>query len=106
MTLRSLIAVAVLALARPGLAEPTLVEQARGALLAERCGECHDGARATAKPKALAVFDLSRTAWHDTIRDEQLDKLVARINGSGAAAEVKARIAAFVAAERARRAGR
>lgn len=95
-----------LALASSALAEPPLAEQAREILMTERCGECHDGARETAKPKALAVFDLSRPSWFDTIRDEQLDKLIGRINGTPAPAERKARIASFVAVERARRAGR
>lgn len=27
------------------------------------CGECHDGRLATAKPKALAVFDFADTRW-------------------------------------------
>lgn len=32
-------------------------------VLAEHCGECHEGRRATAKPKALAVFDLDQPDW-------------------------------------------
>jgi hypothetical protein len=32
-------------------------------VLAEHCGECHEGHRPTAKPKALAVFDLDQPDW-------------------------------------------
>ncbi|HEX2686195.1 MAG TPA: hypothetical protein VHN14_06235 [Kofleriaceae bacterium] len=32
-------------------------------MLAEHCGECHEGHRATAQPKALAVFDLDKADW-------------------------------------------
>jgi hypothetical protein len=35
-------------------------EEAR-ALLSARCGTCHDPVHGTAKPGALAIFDLSRS---------------------------------------------
>ena len=91
--------------AAPVLAERPLAEQARE-VLNERCGECHDGKRDTAKPKALVVFDVSRERWFETIHDEQLDKLGKRLTGMGAPAEIIARIQAFVIFERGRRAAR
>jgi hypothetical protein len=33
------------------------------AILVRRCGECHQGSRATAVPDALAVFDLDQPTW-------------------------------------------
>jgi hypothetical protein len=93
-----------LLVAVPALAEPPLAEQARDVLM-PRCGECHDGKRDSAKPKALAVFDLSRATWFDSIRDDQLDKVIQRVSNK-APAEDTARVASFVAAERARRAER
>ena len=39
------------------------VRTAAHEVLARRCGECHERHRATAQPKALAVFDLDAADW-------------------------------------------
>ncbi|MBL8954455.1 MAG: hypothetical protein JNK82_26995 [Myxococcaceae bacterium] len=55
-------------------AEPyiELREQARTLLQAE-CGSCHTRGLETAKPKALAVFDLTRSEFADGMTLEQLE---------------------------------
>jgi hypothetical protein len=37
------------------------------------CGSCHTSGRATAKPKALEVFDLSRGDWSAEMNHEEID---------------------------------
>lgn len=52
--------------ARPAVAAADPRDATRRAAhdaLAEHCGACHEGHRATAKPKALAVFDLDQPDW-------------------------------------------
>jgi hypothetical protein len=72
-------------------------------ILLPRCGKCHDGALATAKPAALAVFDLVDPKWPDGLSDAQFGKMAARMKGVGAPEPERARIDAFIAAERATR---
>jgi hypothetical protein len=37
------------------------------------CGACHRSSLPTAKPNAVAVFDLDRSEWYATMSDHQLD---------------------------------
>jgi len=80
----------------------SLREEAR-AILRTHCGRCHDGAQATAKPAALAVFDLTSAAWADGLSDARLGKVIGRMEGSSAPAADRDKIKAFVDAERAAR---
>ena len=50
---------------------PTAGETGR-VLTANGCAQCHDGALATAKPAALAVFDLRDPAWGTRMSEPQL----------------------------------
>jgi hypothetical protein len=63
-------------------------------VLAQRCGECHEGSRPSAKPEALAVFDLDRPDW-PTRFDSQRRFEVALQRLSGAPAADKALMLAF-----------
>jgi hypothetical protein len=63
-------------------------------VLAQRCGECHEGSRASAVPEALAVFDLDRSDW-PTRFDSQRRFEVALQRLSGAPAADKALLLAF-----------
>jgi len=72
-------------------------------ILEQRCGTCHDRAAARPPPKALAVFDLADETWWARLGDAQLPKLLGRLDGMHAPAAERARVAAFVAAENARR---
>jgi len=51
-------------------------------VLDAHCGSCHRQDLPTARPAALAVFDLTRETWYDTIRPEQFEPLLMRIRGS------------------------
>jgi hypothetical protein len=85
--------------------EPARHEAARERarpVLAERCGSCHDGARATAKPKALRVFDLREADLAARMSDAQLDAAIGRMSGAGSGAD-KEIVVEWVRAERARR---
>jgi hypothetical protein len=57
----------------------------------------------TAKPKALAIFDLSFASWSSGLDDQRLGKLISRMVSFGTSDAARATIAAFVAAERAER---
>jgi len=77
------------------------------ALVHKSCGECHDGGRSTAVPKALKVFDSRDVAWTAHMSDAQLHKAKGRFEGlkpeaKPSAAELAA-FDAFVSAEIARR---
>src|SRR5215813_13990833 len=70
---------------RAAAAEPRrqnpLNEQVRG-VLATGCGRCHDGAASTAKPAALAVFDLSEPDFADRLSPARLAKALRRLEGA------------------------
>jgi hypothetical protein len=75
-------------------------DRARDALV-PACGSCHRSDLPTAKPAALAVFDLTKDSWWVTIEDEQYDGLLRRVKGSSDIAdEDKAAVETFVAAIR------
>jgi hypothetical protein len=42
------------------------------------CGSCHTSSLPTAKPKAVAVFDLTRDDWSSSMTSEQLKSFAAR----------------------------
>jgi hypothetical protein len=48
-------------------------------VLAEHCGECHEGHRPTAKPKALAVFDLDKPDWPARFDDHRYQAALMRL---------------------------
>ncbi len=54
--------------------------------LAEHCGECHEGHRPTAKPAALAVFDLDKPDWPARFDDHRYQTALARLANKPAAA--------------------
>jgi hypothetical protein len=87
-------------------------------LVNKSCGECHDGARKTAVPKALAVFDTRDADWTAHMSEKQLraasgrlaDKVVptqAKEEAKPLSVSVteKAQFDAFVTAEIAHRQG-
>jgi hypothetical protein len=51
-------------------------------LLLRPCGSCHRSSLATAKPRALAVFDLEERAWHRHMTDDQIRELARRARSS------------------------
>ena len=59
-------------------AAPTAADTGR-VLTANGCAQCHDGALATAKPAALAVFDLRDPAWGTRMSEPQLRAMLGRL---------------------------
>lgn len=55
-------------------------------VLAQHCGECHEGHRPTAKPKALAIFDLDKPDWPSRFDDHKFKSALARLSGKSDAA--------------------
>jgi len=55
-------------------------------VLAEHCGECHEGHRPTAKPKALAVFDLDKPDWPSRFDEHKFNSALKRLAGKSDAA--------------------
>jgi hypothetical protein len=45
------------------------------------CGECHDGGRSTALPKALAIFDTRDADWARHMTEAQLRSAAVRLAG-------------------------
>jgi hypothetical protein len=72
--------------------------RAAHAALAEHCGECHEGHRATAQAKALAVFDLDQPDWPARFDDHRFEAALRRLAKKPAAAP-----AALVALRKAER---
>ena len=67
------------------------------------CGTCHRSSLATAKPAALAIYDLDRDNWVSTLTPQQLQngfprRLNARLDDGG-----RQQLRAFIAAELAQR---
>jgi hypothetical protein len=71
-------------------------------LLAKSCRECHLGYLKTAKPKALAVFDLAKEDWPATMLDRQFRGLRGRLSEAATAAELDT-VDRFIQAELAAR---
>jgi hypothetical protein len=67
--------------------------------LVQYCGECHEAHRATAKPKALAVFDLDRPDWPSQFDDHKYQAAAMRLSSKSASA--RDAFVAFRDAERA-----
>lgn len=57
----------------PPVAGPTLVAIRDDAhrVMSARCGECHESHRATAVPRALAIFDLDHPDWPTRFDDHR-----------------------------------
>jgi hypothetical protein len=55
-------------------------------VLAEHCGECHESHRPTAKPKALAIFDLDQPDWPSRFDEHKFKSALGRLSGKSAAA--------------------
>ncbi|HZX94799.1 MAG TPA: hypothetical protein VFE90_09810 [Myxococcales bacterium] len=92
---------AVLALLAAATAQPA--RPVAGVLVAHGCNKCHDGALATAKPKALAVFDLRDEKWEARMSEPQLHAMLGRLRSAPAAD--RAVVQKFVDAELDRRKG-
>jgi len=67
-------------------------------VLLGRCVPCHRGSADGAKNKALAVFDLDRAEWSQTVSDERLPILMDRLQSTGTPAE-RAQVQQFIDAE-------
>jgi cytochrome c553 len=79
--------------AQVGSAE--LAASVRGVIV-EHCGRCHDGARPTANPAALRVFDLRAADWTRPMSEEQLKKVTGRTKSLDLTEELHAAIAQFI----------
>lgn len=113
MDIRSIVLAAIAALI--GCAEPTFVppravppddyqplRQSVAALADAPCGRCHDGVRSTAKPGALAIFDLADDRWQRRMTPRQLDFFAERIEGDVSEADMQV-VLRFIGASKARR---
>lgn len=80
--------------------ELAAADKARDALVPV-CGGCHRSDLPSAKPGALAIFDLTKDSWWETIKAEQFDGLLRRVRGSSDITdEDKASVEDFVTAIR------
>lgn len=50
-------------------------------ILVQNCSPCHRGELSNAVPRALLVFDLSRSPWWESMSREQLGDLTKRVAG-------------------------
>jgi hypothetical protein len=55
-------------------------------VLAQHCGECHESHRPTAKPKALAIFDLDKPDWPSRFDDHKYKAALMRLASKSDAA--------------------
>jgi mono/diheme cytochrome c family protein len=85
----------------PAAGAHDLREQVRE-LAKPRCGSCHQGSVSTAKPAALAVFDLDTADWSARMAPRQFDAFMGRMKGKVEGADLQ-RVRDFVAAGRAGR---
>jgi hypothetical protein len=77
----------------PAAADPRdATRRAAHAVLVEYCGSCHEGHRPTAKPAALAIFDLDQPDWPARFDDHRFASALGRLAKKSPAAR-----AAFVA---------
>ncbi|NNE99565.1 MAG: hypothetical protein HKN25_11150 [Pyrinomonadaceae bacterium] len=58
---------------------PTKNSETAIAALKQNCGTCHRSTLSTAKPKALAIFDLDKRPWHESVTDKHLKGISGRI---------------------------
>jgi hypothetical protein len=70
-------------------------------IIRPRCGSCHTSTLPTAKPKAVAVFDLARDDWPRTMSVARLGKFEGRL--SSLDDSLKSLVKQFVRDETARR---
>jgi len=54
-------------------------------LTSRGCNKCHDGSLSTAKPAALAVFDLREPKWESRMSESQLEAMLGRLRSAPAA---------------------
>jgi hypothetical protein len=73
-------------------------------MLAAHCGECHEGHRSTAQPRALAVFDLDQPDWPARFDERRYQAALMRLTKKPPAA--REAFIAFHDAERASPAAR
>jgi hypothetical protein len=87
----------------PGAPLPqlTAIRDAAHRVMSARCGECHESHRPTAKPAALAVFDLDQPDWPSRFDAGRFDAGLRRFGA--AAAEERQAFVALRDAELARR---
>ncbi len=72
----------------------------------QHCGACHRSDRPTAKPKALAIFDLTREGWLAGMTEAQVKSAIGRMKGiSGDGEEARKAALLMLNAELARRKG-
>ena len=72
----------------------------------QHCGACHRSDRPTAKPKALAIFDLTREGWLAGMTEPQVKSAIGRMKGiSGDGEEARKAALSMLNAELARRKG-
>lgn len=55
-------------------------------VLAQHCGECHESHRPTAKPKALAIFDLDQPDWPSRFDEHKYNSALKRLANQSDAA--------------------
>ena len=55
-------------------------------VLAQHCGECHESHRPTAKPKALAIFDLDQPDWPSRFDEHKYQAALKRLASKSDAA--------------------
>jgi hypothetical protein len=51
-------------------------------ILVQNCSPCHRGDLPNAVPRALLVYDLSRSNWSESLTPEQLGGLIQRVQGT------------------------
>ena len=113
MLKRSILAVSMLAAAGcanrgPSLPPPAQVSPAERQVLRDQvrghakthCGVCHQSTLPTAKPGALAIFDLDAPDWTATLKAEHLPGFLRRLNARLGDSDQRT-LRAFIASERA-----
>jgi mono/diheme cytochrome c family protein len=82
--------------------EAVALREETRALAKPPCGSCHQDSLASAKPAALAVFDLDREDWTVRMSGAQLQEFLVRINGK-LDESTRPRVRRFLEGELARR---
>jgi len=93
-----------LLLGAPADPELTALRESAREALRGTCGRCHDGARPTARPAALRVFDLRNEDWLAGVTDVQMDHMVDRFEAFHLPERDRRTVGSYLDAERARRA--
>lgn len=67
---------------RPEIVENTQTSNGETTIrvLTENCGNCHRSTLPTANPKALAIFDLDKNSWYESVTDQHLENISRRIS--------------------------